>query len=508
MHRCRRALAALVVLGLLASAASATWSIVIVDTRTGEVAVGTCTCLVGFDIRAAVPVILVGKGAGAAQSYVDVSGQNRLLIRNSLQQGIDPQQILAALAAQDPGHQTRQYGIVDVLGRAATFSGTGAGAWAGGVTGQIGTLVYAIQGNILTGSPVVAQAELAVRNTPGDLAEKLMAGMQAARAMGGDGRCSCSPGNPTGCGAPPASFTWSSYIGCMQIARQGDTDGQCNTSVGCASGIYYQNFNVLNNTGTGPDPVFVLQGMFNAWRTQWLNRPDHHLSDVTFNPPSLVPDGASQSTATLVLRNWQGVQLPISSAIIVAYQDPGSTVPITVGTLASQGNGVWTFPVTAGTVAGDAKIRILVSTAQGTVLLSPRSTIPVRADPLWASTASFRAVDAVNASFLLNAGPAAANRAYALAGSNSGSVPGFGVPPALNVPLNPDPFFFLSVDFLNSPFFPNTLSTLGPSGTAAAGLVLPPLLFGPLAGTDLTFAYVLLNPVDFASNPVTISVLP
>ena len=35
------------------------------------------------------------------------------------------------------------------------FTGTGAGAWAGDVVGQIGTLRYTIQGNVLTGQPAL-----------------------------------------------------------------------------------------------------------------------------------------------------------------------------------------------------------------------------------------------------------------------------------------------------------------------------------------------------------------
>lgn len=206
--------------------AEATWSIIIVDTRTGEIAVGSATCLTNFDLQAGTPVLLTGIGAATAQSFVDSSHQNRTFIRNGLLDGVDPEQIIADLAGFDTGHQTRQYGIVDAAGRAATFSGTSANAWAGGVTGQIGDLVYAVQGNILTGEPVVTAAVDAIIDTPGDLAEKLMAAMEAARLMGGDGRCSC-PGNPTGCGSPPPQFDKSAHIAYMLIARAGDTDG-CN----------------------------------------------------------------------------------------------------------------------------------------------------------------------------------------------------------------------------------------------------------------------------------------
>jgi Family of unknown function (DUF1028)/Invasin, domain 3/FG-GAP-like repeat len=226
-----------------APAAYATWSIILIDMRTREIAAGSATCLTTFDLQAGTPVILTGVGAATAQSFVDSTGQNRVFIRDKLALGVAPADIITGLATFDTGHQTRQYGIVDVLGRTATFSGTGGNQWAGGQTGQFqnvhlgqtGTIAYAIQGNILTGQCVVDAAVLAAINEPGDLPQKLMKAMQAARVTGGDGRCSC-PANPTSCGCPPATFTKSAHIAYMLIARTGDTDGYF--------GIY--------RTGSGP----------------------------------------------------------------------------------------------------------------------------------------------------------------------------------------------------------------------------------------------------------------
>lgn len=212
-----------------ATTADATWSIILIDTRTGEVALGSATCLTNFDLQAGTPVLLTGIGGATAQSFVDNTGQNRTFIRDRLIDGTDPDLIIELLADFDPGHQTRQYGIGDVMGGTTTFSGTGAGAWKGGVTGQVGDIVYAIQGNVLTGEPVVLMAEQAVLLTEGDLAAKMMAGMEAARLMGGDGRCSCTPNNPEGCGAPPPNFDKSAHIAYMLIARTGDVD-LCNAS--------------------------------------------------------------------------------------------------------------------------------------------------------------------------------------------------------------------------------------------------------------------------------------
>ena len=116
----------------LASSVSATWSILIVDTRTGEIAVGSATCVTGLNLRAVTPVLIVGRGAATAQASVNPNSiTNRALIWNLLQQGTEPALILNALDAQDPGHQARQYGIIDVTGGKVTFSGSFNSAWAG-----------------------------------------------------------------------------------------------------------------------------------------------------------------------------------------------------------------------------------------------------------------------------------------------------------------------------------------------------------------------------------------
>lgn len=221
--RTRRAVAASCLLAL-AAPASATWSILIVDTRTGEIGLGSATCLTRFDLRENTPVLIAGRGAATAQSSVDASGRNRALIRDRLIQGAPPDAILAELALTDAAHQTRQYGFVDASGGTVTFTGSGAGAWAGGVTGSHGDLVWAVQGNVLSGPNVVEDAARAIVETPGDLPEKLMSAMRAAREAGGDGRCSCSAGNPTACGSPPPGDFKSAHIGYLLVARAEDRD--------------------------------------------------------------------------------------------------------------------------------------------------------------------------------------------------------------------------------------------------------------------------------------------
>lgn len=229
-----------VLVGALAGAvfsiqATATWSIIIIDTTTREIAVGSATCLTDRDLLAFTPVVVPLVGAATAQALGDSTQLNRSLIHDRLLAGSSPAQILAELSTFDATqHQTRQYGIANIDDAPVTFSGASNSAWAGGRTGAVTTtittpagtrvheLIYAVQGNILTGPQVADAAVAAITSSTADLPRRLMDAMQAARSFGGDGRCSCAPDSATACGAPPPSFTKSAHVGYMIVARAGD----------------------------------------------------------------------------------------------------------------------------------------------------------------------------------------------------------------------------------------------------------------------------------------------
>jgi hypothetical protein len=500
----RLVLSVLFALAALACPLGATWSIIIIDTRTGAVAVGAATCLLGFDLRRVLPVLLVGRGAACAQSAIDDDGSNRLLIWQQLQAGTDPAQILQLLAQRDVYHQTRQYGIVDTMGRAVSFTGNQAGAWAGQVTGSVGTLVYAIQGNVLTGAPVVAATEAALRNTPGDLADKLMAAMEAARSMGGDGRCSCSQSNPTRCGSPPPSFNKSAEVGFMLVARDGDTDGTCNAG-NCASGNYWMALNHF--TPSLQDPVVLLRQMFNAWAAQQVGKPDHELSSVSMFPATLPADGLTSGYATVTLRDRAGTKIAHGGATVRVWLDAASTAPVALGPVQDHGNGTYTFAVTPGTVAGTAILRVSADDGSGVRLLSPRTRIEVSSAPLWASTATLSTSGGGQLGFVLNAGPAHAGRAWVLLASNAGSSPGVRLPGGLILPLNWDPVLDATLQGVFGGLFPNLVGLLGPTGRAPTVFEFPPGTYGLRQGSSLSWAYTLLAPDDMVSNPVAIGLV-
>jgi uncharacterized Ntn-hydrolase superfamily protein len=73
---------------------------------------------------------------------------------------------------------------VDAKGRAAAFTGSATNEWAGHKVGPN----YTAQGNILAGPQVVEAMGKAFEDTDGDLADKLVAALEAGQAAGGDAR--------------------------------------------------------------------------------------------------------------------------------------------------------------------------------------------------------------------------------------------------------------------------------------------------------------------------------
>jgi uncharacterized Ntn-hydrolase superfamily protein len=101
-----------------------------------------------------------------------------------LASGLSPGEAIARLTGDDPGRSERQLGIVDASGLAATFTGEGCIAWAGGRSAP----GVAVQGNILTGPEVVDAMLDAYLVATGALPDRLLAALAAGDAAGGDRR--------------------------------------------------------------------------------------------------------------------------------------------------------------------------------------------------------------------------------------------------------------------------------------------------------------------------------
>ena len=135
-----------------------------------------------FCVACAVPWAEAGVGAVATQAFVNISfGPKALAL---LKSGFTAEQALKALIDADPQGDRRQLAIIDAQGNIAVHTGARCLSWAGHKKGPN----YTVQGNILTSEEVVNGMARAFEQTEGELADKLVAALEAGQAGGGDSR--------------------------------------------------------------------------------------------------------------------------------------------------------------------------------------------------------------------------------------------------------------------------------------------------------------------------------
>ncbi len=155
-----------------------TYSIVARDPQTGELGIAVQSRF--FAAGQIVPWIEAGVGAIASQSFVNPAyGSEGLKL---LRAGLTPQEALDRLVSGDAGAAIRQVAILDTYGRAAVHTGTSCVAAAGHAIG----FQCSAQANMMA-RPTVWQAMVAAfEQSPGHLADRLLAAIQAAEREGGD----------------------------------------------------------------------------------------------------------------------------------------------------------------------------------------------------------------------------------------------------------------------------------------------------------------------------------
>lgn len=164
----------------------ATFSAVAYDPATGEVGVAVQSKF--FAVGTVVPWARAGVGEVATQAYGH-PGYGPMGL-DLMEMGLTPQEALDVMLRGDDRAGQRQLGVVSASGEAATYTGEETLHWAGGQTGvSEDGVVWAVQGNILTGSEVVdAMAEAMDDVDAPDLAGRLLAALVAGQAAGGDSR--------------------------------------------------------------------------------------------------------------------------------------------------------------------------------------------------------------------------------------------------------------------------------------------------------------------------------
>ena len=155
-----------------------TFSIVARDSVTGEIGVAVQSHW--FSVGSEVTWAEAGVGAVATQSLVDPAyGPLGLELMHG---GKTAHEALAGLLASDPGRDVRQVAMIDIRGNVATHTGSKCIPSAGHITGRN----YSVQANLMLNDRVWPAMSKAFENTSGDLAERMLAALDAGQAAGGD----------------------------------------------------------------------------------------------------------------------------------------------------------------------------------------------------------------------------------------------------------------------------------------------------------------------------------
>lgn len=277
-----------------------TFSIVAVDTNTGEIGSAGASCLDNIQFPGSNGAIIIsdiipGRGAIHTQAFWNATNQNNA--RNRMLEGLSPAEIITWLKQNDVqgafGQFSRQYGIVDFdpqgQPRSAAHTGSSTMDWKGHRLGA----TYAIQGNILLGPQILDSMEARFVATAGQpLAIRLMYALQGANVVGADTRCTAN-----------GTSSLSAFI---RVALPSDTAGN-----------FHLDLNVPS-LPAGREPIDSLQTLFDNWSLVRAQSPDAATLRIAPNP--------SQGQLWI---EWPGD--PGTLSILDAQGQPHRTYPVNKG---------------------------------------------------------------------------------------------------------------------------------------------------------------------------------
>lgn len=157
-----------------------TFSIVARDAQTGDMGVAVQSHW--FSVGSIVSWAEAGVGAVATQSFVDPGYGLKGL--GLMRAGSSAPEALAQLVKADPQPDGRQVAMIDAQGRVDAYTGRSAVAAAGHIVGE----QFSVQANMMASANVWPAMADAYRRTAGDLADRMLAALDAAQAAGGDAR--------------------------------------------------------------------------------------------------------------------------------------------------------------------------------------------------------------------------------------------------------------------------------------------------------------------------------
>jgi len=106
----------------------------------------------------------------------------------------------------------------------------------------------------------------------------------------------------------------------------------------------------------------------------------------------------------------------------------------------------------------------------------------------------------------LDAGVSNMHRYSLIFGSASGVAPGTYLPGGALLPLNWDVFTNMVINLTNTPIFHNFYGKHDSKGKRTAKFNIPPYAGAP--SININFAFAMMGPWNYASNPITIKIMP
>ncbi len=158
----------------------ATFSIVGKDAKTNEWGIAVQSKFLAVGSAVSWAKADVGAIATQAMANLDI-GEVGLKL---LEKGYTAEQVKQTMIALDPDIEHRQFGIVDKMGNAISFTGSKCFEYAGGHAEQD----LACQGNILVGKETIDAMVETFKTTQGPLARRLVKALDAGQQAGGDRR--------------------------------------------------------------------------------------------------------------------------------------------------------------------------------------------------------------------------------------------------------------------------------------------------------------------------------
>ncbi|HYU75476.1 MAG TPA: DUF1028 domain-containing protein [Ktedonobacteraceae bacterium] len=155
-----------------------TYSIVARDPHTGQIGVAVQSHY--FSVGSIVPWAEAGVGAVATQSFANADyGPEGLAL---MRQGLNATQALDILLKQDEEREIRQVALVDAQGTVAVHTGNRCIPAAGHLIGDN----VSVQANLMVNDAVWPAMKRAYEGARGDLADRMIAALEAAQELGGD----------------------------------------------------------------------------------------------------------------------------------------------------------------------------------------------------------------------------------------------------------------------------------------------------------------------------------